>query len=416
MKNILYIFNYQREVPPFMQMQIGIAKNYFDKVYFITRFLSHDNSDTIKYKNVEIIQVSKFSRIIKLLSSPVLALTKFYFIKQLLSKRIHIKRIKHLLKVQFVSDNLYAIGRNLLKQNKYEKNCLLATWFDGEALTIARLKKRNQNIKAISFAHSFEIDPDKNEFVSDNFNEIKHKYIDEVHYISHKMREIYYKACENLNFEILCDNKSRITYLGSIKEFEGFSKLFEEPNKIFRIVSCSGITKVKRLHLILEALKHWDIPDKIEWVHIGDGPFFEDIETGAKELEEMNPNIKIKLLGRKSNKEVQKYYAKHAIDLFVNVSAAEGVPVSIMESASYKIPALATNVGGTGELVINGETGILVDKDCSAYEIYENIRNYLYCSTSKQMQFRERAYSHWNQLFDANVNMNKFYNNLKSSI
>ena len=49
-----------------------------------------------------------------------------------------------------------------------------------------------------------------------------------------------------------------------------------------------------------------------------------------------------------------------ASDLFMLSSFVEGVPVSAMEAMAVGVPVIATNVGGTGELVEDGRTGILV--------------------------------------------------------
>ena len=45
------------------------------------------------------------------------------------------------------------------------------------------------------------------------------------------------------------------------------------------------------------------------------------------------------------------YYKNNIIDIFINLSASEGIPVSIMDAISFGIPCIATNVGGTGEIV-----------------------------------------------------------------
>ena len=58
------------------------------------------------------------------------------------------------------------------------------------------------------------------------------------------------------------------------------------------------------------------------------------------------------------------------MDMFINVSANEGVPVSIMEAISYDIPVVATNVGGTSE-VVTPETGLLLSSNPSPKEIKE---------------------------------------------
>ena len=48
--------------------------------------------------------------------------------------------------------------------------------------------------------------------------------------------------------------------------------------------------------------------------------------------------------------------------MFINLSSSEGIPVSIMEAQSFGIPVIATNVGGSGEIVVS-ETGVLVDEN-----------------------------------------------------
>ena len=47
-------------------------------------------------------------------------------------------------------------------------------------------------------------------------------------------------------------------------------------------------------------------------------------------------------------------------DIFVLPSYAEGMPMSILEAMSYSVPVVATPVGGVPELVLDGETGLLV--------------------------------------------------------
>lgn len=48
-------------------------------------------------------------------------------------------------------------------------------------------------------------------------------------------------------------------------------------------------------------------------------------------------------------------------DILILPSYSEGSPISILEAMSYKMPIIATNVGGIPELVSNGINGVLIE-------------------------------------------------------
>jgi glycosyltransferase involved in cell wall biosynthesis len=50
-----------------------------------------------------------------------------------------------------------------------------------------------------------------------------------------------------------------------------------------------------------------------------------------------------------------------AMDLFANSSTHEGVSLTILEAMAAALPVIATRVGGTPEVVVGNETGLLVD-------------------------------------------------------
>jgi len=136
---------------------------------------------------------------------------------------------------------------------------------------------------------------------------------------------------------------------------------------IIRIISCSNIVAVKRVGLIAETLMF--VKQRIEWIHFGDGPLKKEIEKLVANLPE---NINWKLAGAIKHDELMSYYRAVSIDLFINVSSSEGVPVSVMEALSFGIPVAATNAGGTKEIV-SGKNGLLIDKDFSPSELAPQI-------------------------------------------
>lgn len=175
----------------------------------------------------------------------------------------------------------------------------------------------------------------------------------------------------------------------------------------FVIASCSRLVPVKRVHLLAEALK--SITDmKIHWIHIGDGAEREKVDAIVKTLPD---NIRVTFTGNMPHDDVMEYYRDHDVNLFVNVSESEGLPVSIMEVVSFGIPVVATDVGGTGE-VVDKSIGDLIPKEFTAEEIVVLIRKYADMDTSSYQQQRGMTRQFWEDNYSAANNYRKFYHEI----
>ena len=108
-----------------------------------------------------------------------------------------------------------------------------------------------------------------------------------------------------------------------------------------------------------------------------------------------------------SNEKILEYYSQNYVDLFINVSDNEGIPVSIMEAMSAGIPVVATDVGGTAEIV-NEKNGYLIDIDFNPNKVAEIIDAYLNSPMMIQEEFRREAYSMWKNNYDAAGNYSNF--------
>jgi glycosyltransferase involved in cell wall biosynthesis len=171
---------------------------------------------------------------------------------------------------------------------------------------------------------------------------------------------------------------------------------FSQPERL-RIVSCSSVIKLKRVHKIVEILEKCKMD--VEWVHFGDGELMEDVRRRAKSLPR---NIDMHFRGNTSNEEVHKFYSRNHVDWFVNVSEYEGIPVSMMEAISYGIPLIGTNVGGVSEIVTPA-TGLLIDRDFDPESIALKIQQTVF-----GVDAREGIREFWRKNFSAKVNYGQF--------
>ena len=102
---------------------------------------------------------------------------------------------------------------------------------------------------------------------------------------------------------------------------------------------------------------------EIEWLHFGDGILRNELEeTRLYKTGICQTGITYRFMGHYPNEELLKFYTANKVDLFINTSSTEGMPVSIMEAQSFGIPVIATDTGGVKEVVTEG-TGSLLPVD-----------------------------------------------------
>ena len=142
----------------------------------------------------------------------------------------------------------------------------------------------------------------------------------------------------------------------------------------------------------------------IRWVHFGTGIMRNEVERYAQRI---LVNVDYEFKGIVPNSEILDFYADNYVDLFINLSSSEGIPVSIMEALSAGIPIVATNVGGTSEAV-SDEFGFLVPAVFNNEDVATIINNYLCLSISEQQSYRRRAYQFWKENYEAATNYRKF--------
>ena len=178
------------------------------------------------------------------------------------------------------------------------------------------------------------------------------------------------------------------------------------PDREFVMVSCSALVSRKRVDLIADVLKHVNIP--LTWIHFGTkGESENALEELKNKCDTLPKNIKVILKGEVSYTELINFYIVNPVSLFITLSKAEGLPVSVIEATSFGIPVLATDIMGLPD-VVTEESGIIVSPDEKKEKIAEVITGFAK-SSKNTLEFRIRVKNFWKQNFNSEVNYPRFY-------
>lgn len=114
------------------------------------------------------------------------------------------------------------------------------------------------------------------------------------------------------------------------------------------------------------------------------------------------------------NAELLERYSSHHFDLFVNVSESEGLPISIMEACGTGLPVVATDVGGTKEIVADGANGFLLGPDPSPQEVAEGILKVMQMGDGDYLRMRESSRQIWHERFRTSRNVELMLESVES--
>ena len=391
----------------FLDDEIVYLSEIFENIYVVTlsertetRRLIPNNVTIIKY-----VEMSRSNNFVLLLQS-----CKYFFTSFFLNELIGLR------KKDFPSlslDVLKIMVGEILNSKKYSKflvslirqkhinlnrTVFYSYWLDYKSLSLALLHKQFPEIKSVSRAHRWEFmyDGVKQHYLP--FREYIINTLNSTHIISDLSKEYLN------NRYVIKRNQLVVSRLGKSNNL--FSKDKIRTNK-YVICSCSSLITLKRVDLIVQLISQLNLTDVL-WVHFGDGPEKTKVE---KLVKEKLSQIQVLLKGAVANSEIMNYYNTYEIDLFVNLSTIEGVPVSIMEAQSSGIPVLATDVGSSKEIV-DDENGFLIPKDFEMNTTVIRIRDYLLSDENCTLKKRNKSYSNWSQRYNAEFNYRKFANDI----
>jgi glycosyltransferase involved in cell wall biosynthesis len=123
------------------------------------------------------------------------------------------------------------------------------------------------------------------------------------------------------------------------------------------IGTVARLDSVKNQAMILQALrKILDLGFNVHFLLVGDGPERAKLQTLAAELQ-----LEESVTFAGFQPQPSEYLS--LMDVFLLPSFTEGTSMTLLEAMSLGIPTVATRVGGTPEIVTEGETGLLIESN-----------------------------------------------------
>jgi len=140
-----------------------------------------------------------------------------------------------------------------------------------------------------------------------------------------------------------------------------------------KLIGCvARLQPVKGHRYFIEAASHVAaVEPNAHFLLVGDGALRREIEEQAARL---GVGDRVHFLGDRDDAAL----ISAGFDVAVLASLSEGLPNAVMEAMAAGAPVVATAVGGTTELVIDGETGFLApptDAEALARRILDTLRN-----------------------------------------
>ena len=303
-------------------------------------------------------------------------------------------------RVFYARFNVWEMEQQIGRLVETEKIDIVYTYWGTEcSVAAANLKKRFPGLKVVSRFHGVDLYEERTAENWQFFRKELARKADVLGFICQYGRD-YFKERWGAKYA----DKMHVFYLGSadygMREHNG--------TECLRIVSCSNLIPLKRVHMIIEGLAALPETVRVCWDHFGEGAERAKLEALAEEKFGGHANIQWVFHGFVPNAALPDEYRKLMPDLFITTSSTEGLPVSIQEAFSMGIPAIGTNVGGIPDLIIDGRTGFMLPQDVQASDVAEAIMRYDAMPEEEKRKMSDAVRRHWEENFNAKENAVRF--------
>lgn len=263
------------------------------------------------------------------------------------------------------------------------------------------LQKHLPNYKLVSRAHRFDLYEEERDVGYIPMREFLLSKLDKIILIADDGKKYLERKYPGYKHKLV------VSRLGTV---DHSVKKVRCAKETINIVSCSTVYPIKRVDMIVKALSQVHEVN-VNWTHYGDGVQLDLIKSLCADI--LPLNIQYEFRGFVDNSKVLEEYGERNYHLFLNVSESEGIPVSIMEALSFGIPCIATNVGGTSEIIENKKNGILLKKDFAIEDLTDWIVKFAVMNDEEYQFYRLNARRSWEEKYNADKNYKEFIESLK---
>jgi len=171
-------------------------------------------------------------------------------------------------------------------------------------------------------------------------------------------------------------------------------------NHRIKVISVSFLEKYKRVDLIIEALEGLEGID-VDWHHIGDGSQTDNVPQNAFNRLFNKPNIHFRFTSDSTPESIRNVFINEQPDVFISLSEAEDIPVSLLEALSFGVPVISTNVGGISEIITHSVNGFLLPQNPSLNDVRSLLVQIVNMDKEKWKEIKGNALQTWREYADA---------------
>lgn len=287
-----------------------------------------------------------------------------------------------------------ALGRMSRCRGLNAENAVALSFWAHHAATGLAIFSRRTHIPAYSRAHNYDLFHSRTPGLDGFPRRFTLGNLRGVHTVSGYGREYLAGRFPGQADKVFC------THLGSLKLAQEDFVTPPSPAGELTFLSCARLVPLKRVRenfRLVASIARRRPADSVRWIHCGDGEQARALEA---DIENLSPaNLLVKLMGNVPNGTIHQIYAKEHIDWTILLSEIEGLPVTLMESMSYGVPAIVSDVPGNNEIV-TPDRGILLPLDFDEGKAAEKILS-VTDDTKRYKALKDNALDVWRKEYSA---------------